>query len=306
MNRLSNSLTLVLGLQLLLVAALFWPSTDDGDNLANQALLQLANPDAINRIAIGDNENAVILSQQGDRWILPEYHSLPIDSARLSRLIQDLPALSRGWPVASSASATRRFQVANDSFQREVEYFIGEHSQGRIYLGTSPGFRKVHARSGTDDVVYAVEFNTFDVPAQAAEWLDKTLLQVSDIQFIDGLDYLLSLEGENWAGENGTVPEQAEVDKLVNALSSLRVTAAADIATASILAEMQAPPTLTVTTGDEIYEYRLFEIEEDRYIQRADIPVYFTLSAFDYDRLNDVNAASLFPAVDANPPPGAN
>ncbi len=306
MNRFSNILTLVLGLQLLLVAALFWPSTDDGDNLANQALLQLASPEAINRIAIGDNENAVILSQQGDRWILPEYHSLPIDSARLSRLIQDLPALSRGWPVASSASATRRFQVANDSFQREVEYFIGEDSQGRIYLGTSPGFRKVHARSGKDDVVYAVEFNTFDVPAQAAEWLDKTLLQVSDIQFIDGLDYLLSLEGENWAGENGTVPEQAEVDKLVNALSSLRVTAAADIATASILEEMQAPPTLTVTTGDEIYEYRLFEIDEDRYIQRADIPVYFTLSAFDYDRLNDVNAASLFPAVDANPPPGAN
>ena len=47
------------------------------------------------------------------------------------------------------------------------------------------------------------------------------------------------------------------------------------ISTEAILDEMNAPPTITVTTTEDVYEYRLFEIEEAYYVQRADIPVFF-------------------------------
>jgi hypothetical protein len=46
------------------------------------------------------------------------------------------------------------------------------------------------------------------------------------------------------------------------------------------------------------YEYRLFEIEDSYYVQRSDIPVYFSLNAFDYDRLNDASAESLYASAD--------
>ena len=44
----------------------------------------------------------------------------------------------------------------------------------------------------------------------------------------------------------------------------------------------------TRSSGDSSYEFRLFEIEDAYYIKRSDIDIYFSLSALDYDRLNDV------------------
>lgn len=294
MNRLSNILTLALAFQLLLVVAVFWPRGTEGEDDARTPLLSLAK-DGIDRIAISDAESSVLLTRDGDAWQLPEYHGLPVDGQKLRRVTENLPTLARGWPVASSSSAKERFEVAEENFQRKVAYFTGENSEGGLYLGTSPGFRKVHTRIDGGDPVYAVEFNTFDLPVAPAEWLDKTLLQLKDVNSVTGLDYSIRKDGEAWTGEGEQAPAQAEVDKLVNGLTSMRVTAAADIATASILAEMAAPPTLTVGTNDGSHEIRLYETEDTYYIQRADIPVFFSLSQFDYDRLNEVNAASLYP-----------
>ena len=81
---------------------------------------------------------------------------------------------------------------------------------------------------------------------------------------------------------------------MVNGLTGLRVNGAADIATAAILKEMDVPPTLTAQTDAGRLEYRLFEIEDAYYIQRSDIPVYFSISGYDYDRLDEVSADSLY------------
>ena len=148
------------------------------------------------------------------------------------------------------------------------------------------------------DAIYAVPFNSFDVPADANGWLDKRLLQVADISAVTGLDYSLRRADGAWRGDDERIPDAAAVEDLVNGLESLRVTSAADIATASILEEMSAPPTLTVEAGGRRYAFRLYEIEDAYYIQRDDIPVFFSLSAFDYDRLNDVDAETLYPPTE--------
>ncbi len=297
MNRLGNILTLVLALQLLLVVAVFWPRADEGENDARTPLLALVT-DNIDRIVISDAESSLLLTRTGDSWQLPEYHALPIDEQKLRRALENLPTLARGWPVASSSVAKERFEVAEDGFQRKLEFFSVGDSSAALYLGTSPGFRKVHTRIEGSDAVYAVEFNTFDLPVQPAEWLDKTLLQLADVQAVTGLDYSIRKNSEAWSGASEQAPEQTEVDKLINGLTSLRVTAAVDIATAAIFDEMDVPPTLTVETGSGDFDIRLYEIEDAYYIQRADIPVYFSLSQFDYDRLNEVNSSSLFPTPD--------
>ena len=294
MNRLSQTLTLLLGVQLLLAIFVFWPADNQSEDGAGATLLSV-NADSIDRLSISDSDTALLLQRQDANWIMPEYHNLPVDAAKIARTLNDLPRLPRGWPVASSDGAATRFEVAEDNFQRRVEYFEGDSSKGALFVGTSPGFRKVHTRVGGESPVYAVEYNSFDLPAQPAEWLDKTLLQVGDIQFVSGLDYELSLEGESWNDAEGNTADAASVEALVNGLASLRVTSVADIATAAILDEMNAPPTITVTTTEDVYEYRLFEMEEAYYVQRADIPVFFNLSGFDHNRLNEVNAESLFP-----------
>ena len=294
MKRVITWLAAALAVQLLLSAVLFWPRENIGEEDAREPLMSFT-PDSVDRLVISDSENSVLVARGDEGWRMPEYHKLPVDEARLTRAITDLPALPRGWPVANTASAAERFEVAEDAFQRRVEFYQGESELGSLYIGTSPGFRKVHARLAEGDSIYAVNYNSFDLPAKPAEWLDKTLLQVEDVQSVTGLDYSLRREADDWLGDSDVAPARDTVDNLVNGLRSLRVTRAADIATASILEEMAAPPTLTVDADGERYEFRLFEIEEDYYIQRSDIPVYFSLSAFDYDRLNDVNGESLYP-----------
>jgi hypothetical protein len=292
MNRLAKLLALVLAVQLLLVAVVFWPQSNEAEGTANSALLTF-DADTVNRIAISDADNTVILSRKDDNWRLPEYHGLPVDMKKLSPVLNVLPGLARGWPVANKASAQTRFEVAADDFQRRVAYMVNEQSTESLLVGTSPGFRKVHVRIADTDPIYAVEFNSFDLPARAAEWLDKTLLQVADVQAVTGLDYSIRLSDGDWQGDDEVSLDAAEVDKLVNGLTSLRIIGAADIAMAAIFEDMQAPPTLTVETKARDYELRLFEVDDTYYINRADIGVYFSLSALDYDRLNEVNAESL-------------
>jgi hypothetical protein len=294
MNRLSKILTLALAAQLLLVAAVYWPASNEAEGAAGSPLLPLET-DSIDRIIIVDGDNSVVLARNGKSWNLPEYHALPVDQSKLNRSLYDLPALPRGWPLASSNAAANRFEVADGSFQRRVDYFNDGDNAGGLLLGTSPGFRKVHTRIAGAEPVYAVEFNTFDLPATAAEWLDKSLLSVPDVQAVQGLDYRIVKTSDGWQNPSAETPAQAEVDKLVNGLTSLRVTAAADIATAAVFRDMQVPPTLIVESSAGSFEFRLFEIEEAYYVQRSDIAVYFSLSAMDFDRLNEVTAITLYP-----------
>jgi hypothetical protein len=298
MSRLTTLLGLVLALQLLLTAAVFWPRENPAENDALAALISLA-PEEIDRIIISSGEDSLLLRREGGRWIMPDYHRLPVQQGRLERLRVDLPDLARGWPVASSGSAAERFEVSPERFQRKIGFYRGEDNAGELFVGTSPGFRKVHVRPAGEDRVYAVEFNIFELPVAAGEWLDKSLLRLEEVSAVKGLDYAITREGEAWVGDEGQQPSQEGVDMLVNGLTSLRVTDAADIATASVLDEMEVPPTLTVTADGSRYEFRLYEIEDAYYIQRGDIPVYFSLGPFDYDRLNDVDAESLYARADA-------
>jgi len=294
MNRLRKLLTLLLAVQLLLAAIVFWPGSDQADMSANSPLLAL-NSEDVQRIIVRDTQNSVVLERAEAGWILPEYHNLPADKARLQRVLQELPALERGWPLASTAAAKNRFEVAENNFQRAVNYIANEQSRGEILLGTSPGFRKVHTRPIDSDDVFAVTFSSFELPVVAAEWLDKNLLRVADVSAVQGLDYEVRRQDQGWTSDSGATPAQTEVEELVNGLTSLRVNAAADIAMAALLQEMAVPPTLIAETDRGTLEYRLYQLDAERYIQRSDIPVFFSLSDLDFDRLNQVNAASLYP-----------
>lgn len=297
MNRLTTLLVMALAAQLLITAALFWPRQNPGETSARAALLSLPG-ESVDRIVIESGDESLLLARQGDRWLMPEYHGLPVQQARVDRVLVDLPALPRGWPVANSQSALERFEVAPEKFQRKIGFFSGEDDRGELYIGTSPGFRKVHVSPAGDERVFAVEFNTFELPLTAGEWLDKTLLQLGGVEAVQGVDYSLVREGDAWTGADGREAAADEVDKLINGLESLRVTGAADIATASLLQDAAAPPTLIVESGGATYEFRLYEIEGAYYIQRGDIPVFFSLGAVDYDRLNDVSAETLYAEAD--------
>jgi hypothetical protein len=72
--------------------------------------------------------------------------------------------------------------VADDAFERRIR--IWEKPDGKpsaeLYLGTSPRFQSSHVRVGGKDPVYeASGLSSYDVPSDAASWVDRTLLPVA-------------------------------------------------------------------------------------------------------------------------------
>ncbi len=311
MNPLIKWLLVLLGLQLLLAGWAFWPRPQAGLEAARTTLLEI-DASKVSRAQVSGEGGEVTLVRAGDGWQLPDYHELPADAARARRALDELPELPRGYPVATTGSARERFETAADNFQRRVEYFADEDSLGSIYIGSSPGYRKVHASFDDGESVYSIAFNSFDLPLEQSAWLDKTLLQVAAVDVVTGRDYTLRRHGETqWQDAEGETADELASGELISGLGNLRVNSAADEATAEVLAESSATASLEVQAGGQRFEYSLYEIEDAHYLKRDDMPAYFGISKYDYDRLNDPSRASLFPppaaeddAADAPEEPG--
>lgn len=302
MSRINNKLLILLVLQVLLVAWVFWPHSQPGFDEAQTSVTSI-DPIAVDRLLISDPNKGVVLVRKdnGVDWHIPEYHGLPADGGRIQQILEQLPALSRGYPATTSTSAHDRFEVSSENFQRHVQYFGNEQKLAELYLGTSPGFRKVHLRVSQETPVYSVEFNSFDAPASAAEWLDTGLLQITEIDSIEGLDYRIHKQDQLWLSDYLQAAEPNAARDLITGLENLRVTTVVDIATASILADTPAPPSLVVEAARKRYEYHLYEIENARYLKRDDVAVFFSISQLDYDRLSNAGREQLFPTQEPTP-----
>jgi len=60
-------------------------------------------------------------------------------------LIDKLEGAEAAWPVATSESSAERFEVSDAKFQRRIRFFADDAVVTELFLGTSPGFRRVHA-----------------------------------------------------------------------------------------------------------------------------------------------------------------
>jgi hypothetical protein len=233
-------LAVLLAIQIGITTLVYWPR--EATTEAQGSLLGELAATAIDRVTIaGEGERSVSLQRREYGWVL-EPDALPADGARMRTLLQAL-AGPTGYPVATTASAQQRFDVAADGFQRRITL---EHAGGStiVYLGSAPGFRKVHARAEGGDAVYSIDFNSFDAPATAEGWLDRTLAQVRSPQRIE---WLLDLPAEP---ATGTAPEEAGDSASAAADSGERATVA-DAPSTAAAADPQAAR-LPVSAGTRI------------------------------------------------------
>jgi hypothetical protein len=283
-------LLLVLLIQCGIAAAVFWPMPDEARNSAAQTLIPVARAQ-IDEVRIGDEfDNEAVLVRAGERWLLPALDNLPADTDKVESLLQGITAQSLSWPVAHSPAARQRFQVANYYYQRRLTLLSGGQKQGTLYLGTSPGFRKVHARNEGQDTIYSIDLNAFDVPATSDAWLDPHLLQVRAPLRIDADLYNLYLENGQWRSGTGGTPDEQEVETLIAALRSLQVDGVADVDLQRDLAETEADLVLKIQNlaGDTVLE--LLTLNDAHFIHSSEFALFFKLSALDYDRLTGIDA----------------
>ena len=290
MNRILASLLLILLIQCMLVATVYWP----GANTPETDLEPMAGFDSssVDQLQVGDEfDNETVLQRVGSRWILPELEGLPADTAMVEALLDAITTgSSSAWPIADSIAARQRFRVASYYYRRKIDLFQGDATLGKFYLGTSPGFRRVYARNNQQDAIYSIPFSAHDAPGHAGKWLDRKLLQTRAPVSIAADSYSLLREGDHWLSGMGQVPEERELEALLDALRSLQIDGLASGDDQRDLAEAEADLIFNIESLAGEVTLELFRTGEKYFIHSSEYPLFFSLSAYDYDRLATIDA----------------
>ena len=232
-----STLIALLAIQLAIVGAMI--AVKSGSTAQPEPFLSF-DAAAIDALSVSGEDGAVELSKADEAWRLPS--GLPADSAKVGEVIDKLADADARWPVATSASVQERFEVAAENHQRRVKLSVGGEVVADIYLGTSPGYGKSHARRVDDDDIHAISFSNYEAGMKAGDWLDKSLLRPSGA--LAGLRYegvfdLKKNEDDVWVAASGEPVDPAKVETFAARFTGLTVTGVSELAPAEALAEAE-------------------------------------------------------------------
>ena len=203
-------LSTLLILQLLIIAYLLFDAGEEGGQNEN-ALQYSFNPDSVSRLVISDGQSddkeSLSLMRLGDDWVLPDAHGFTVSKNLVSQLLKNISAVNSSWPVADTSESITRFELSDSNYQRRVSIFSKDLEVAGVdfYLGTSPGFRKIHLRNAGSDKVYSVNLNQLEFSVSADYWMDKSLLSIpGQIIKVEKLDaWTIEKRDDSWVRIDG-------------------------------------------------------------------------------------------------------
>ncbi len=254
---------------------------------AEETLLEF-DEKAVDGLRIEDGTDSVMLKKREDKWLLPDSVDFPANGDSVEQLLKKLVDMKKGWPVATTSAAIQRFKVAEEQFERKLTLFSGDEAVTQLYVGTSPGFRKVHVRPEDEERVFAVEFNTWETNAKADDWIDKAILKLdeSDIERIEMPGFVLQRQDDKLEIADLGEKEQTnttEASALLGKLAGLRIQS---LLGAEIKPEYrQDEPELEIKItrkGGEVLSYRFSKPKDEAYyvLKRSDFDHYFKVAEF--------------------------
>ena len=170
-----------------------------------------------------------------------------------------------------------------------MQLSTGESTAATVFLGTSPGFGKVHARNGEQDAIFSIALNNFELPAVPGEWLDPRILQVRVPVRIDSDLYHLRLEDGHWLAGNGATPDNAELTTLLTTLKTLTVIGVADEDQARSLAETEADVIMGIESLAGEITLELIARDGQYFIYSSEYPLFFEIGELDFERIAGID-----------------
>lgn len=282
-------LGVVLLLQIVLAFMLFWQPQPGSSTGPAEKLLTFA-PDQLTHIQInGPEKQSLLLEKTAQGWMLPGYYGLPVDETKRAEFVQKLLAMNWGWPISTTKSSIERFEVGVDHYQRHIQFKDGERVLGEVYLGTSPGFRKVHARVAGDQAVYAIPFNNYEASIEAKEWMDHNILKpVDQLNRIEGMDFVLEKTDGQWHLVDADVQPATDVGQAQQLASLLQGLVVLEVADKTVLDKLkdQAPAYhYKVTTPIKDVLYQFYKDGEQTFVRSSERDLLFRIDNYTADNL---------------------
>lgn len=274
LSRTNQILAAVLALQVV-VAIVLYAAGAAASNAApaGTALLPDFNPDNLAQITIRDADKNELVMARDDlgAWVLPNAGNFPVETFRVTTLLNGVRSLNTNRLIAQSASNHSRLKVADDEFERYVEF---KHKDGRIdrlYVGASSGGNTLYARVNDQAQVYLVSgISTFEIATRAAQWIDTVYftVQQADIALLrienaNGT-FEFRKENGNWVYtglQAGQVFNADSLTPLLSQIASVNIDAplsqqaedrfglAQPLATITVVTRRAIQPTATPTGG---------------------------------------------------------
>lgn len=236
-----------------LVLAVIFNLYDHGNYAAFQPHANLLefSPQEVDAIKVtGEDGKEVLLNKVNNTWLLPGHFKAPADKKKVADFLEKLASVKQGLAVATTKGAAKRFKTSADDFERHVILKHGDRVVADFFLGTSPGFKMVHARVHDRQEVVSVELNSYDMETDPDRWLDHGMAGVRKdaISSLIMGDIDLTRQDNSWRLAGLAEKEElnsVEVDKLLDKISRLSVASALDPAVHTELFKQE--PVLTVT-----------------------------------------------------------
>ncbi len=257
-------------------------------------------PAQVDTVLIETADKKVVLKKNDGKWQLPGQEGFPANQQKVTQLLDTLAGLKKGWPVATTAGAAKRFKVDEDEFERRITLEHNGNRVAQLYFGTSPGLRKVHARAVDQDDIVTVSFSLFDARADSNDWIDNKILNLDEktIRRIDLPGLALQKQDGRWqvaelTADEETVTEQAE--NLVKKLSGLTVQSLFTAGEKPELEKDTKPLKIAVTLeGDNRLEYSFSKLKKSGYLlQRSDRPMQFEVAEWEVDPIKEAEREKL-------------
>lgn len=297
-------LTIALLAQAALAAGLAF-HRDDGGAFRSEDPLLAFDTEGVDELRIAEGDEATVVLRKDDgTWTLPDHHAFPADAEAVDHLLERLAGLERGWPVATTEGAAPRFKVAEEAYERRIALAAAGETLGELFIGTSPGFRKVHVRASGSDEIHAVAFSFHEAAAKPADWIDRDVLkrEKGELVRVEMGDIVLERDGDEWTLTD--LPEDHEpvagkVRSLLDKLTTLRVDSVlgreakaeyrqdAPVVRATLVPEVGPPVTYTISQPEGETHY---------VIKASDREHYMKLPSYAVDGITEVARTELFQA----------
>ncbi len=311
MNRVITVLAALLGVQLILTA---WLGLREADSarLSTDERLVPVDTARFDRLVIEEpNQPPLELVKMDGQWRIPGLHDFPADAARVTRFVETVTALPRGWPVATSAEAAERFKTTDAAFTRRITFGAADAVLAKLYLGTSPGFRQSHARVDGDDDVYVVNLNPVEATTRADDWIDRAVIK-QDLAKVEQatLHELQLLRKDNaWTLQplnEGETANATAIEQLVRQMADLPIFEVLGVEEKPEYGLKEPALEYTLTVGGQPVTYRFGKPKNASHyvLKTSTLPFYFRIAEFPVKRVADQKREALVNGQPAAAPEG--
>jgi hypothetical protein len=259
---------------------------------------------AVSSLQIVDSTDSLEIEIQGDKWLLPNNGNFPASQRKVEQLLDTLAALEKGWPVARTRGAAQRFAVDEERFEQKLILASDDESQTTLYVGSSPGFRKVYVRPGDEDEIFAVAFDAWEASAKTEDWIDTDILALdqSSVQRLEMPGMILQRQDGGLQVMNLDENEQTNVTEsnvLLGKLARLRIQSL--LGTEMEPQYRQDEPVLEIrmmNEGGEVLDYRFSQAQDatDYVLKRSDLDFYLEVAEYAVNSVRELTREKLVQA----------